>query len=134
MATKVIVPSGTITVPGWIVRFIPPEIDHPDRSTASVVDGLNSSTYSAPDPATGVCWISLITMLGAALWFAGTRASLAKTLRRDWTAENSCVRWLAKVMPPAERGHGEVERGLPAVRGRPSRRRPPRADRWRAPG
>ena len=67
----------------------------PERSIASVADGLYSSMNSASSPPVGECWISLITMFGFADWAAGTRESLAKTLRRAWIAVNRLVRcWL----------------------------------------
>ena len=64
---KVIVACGRITVPGWMVALIAPDSAHPDRSTASVAEGLYSSTNSAPSPATGECCTSLKTISGAAL-------------------------------------------------------------------
>ena len=97
LATKPWWTPGRITAPGWIVRLIPPVIDQPDTSIAVVVEGLGKlSTKSVEAPASAGC-ISLITMFGAAGWLPGTRASLAKTVRRPWIALNNDVRWLAYV-------------------------------------
>ena len=90
LLTKVIADRGRITVPGWTVRLTAPESVHPEMSIAWVL-GLYSSTNSAVSPAAGECWISEITMAGAAGWLPGTRASLAKAVRRAWMLVNS--RW-----------------------------------------
>src|SRR5690348_10641197 len=90
-------PCGRITVPGWMVRFTASEMLQPDRSTASVADGLYSSKNSALPPPVGVCWISLITMFGSVDCAAGTRESLRNAARRALSALNSAVRCFAYV-------------------------------------
>jgi hypothetical protein len=50
-------PWGRITVPGGMVRSTALLKVQPERSTASVADGLYSSMNSASSPPVGECWI-----------------------------------------------------------------------------
>src|SRR4051812_22200187 len=72
-------------------------------STASVADGLYSSTYSASPSGVGSYWISLMTMFGFADCDGGISAALvcaAIWLRRSWMALTSLVRAEVNVGPP----------------------------------
>src|SRR6185312_9815202 len=90
---------------------------HPERSTASVADGLASSMYSAASPPAGWYWISLITTFGSADCEAGTGLPApvlsAITLRRSARPSTRRLRASAGVRPP----HALMSRFQSAVYG-----------------